>query len=212
MQLFPFFQDISGKRFVIIGSGNVAHEKAERLRQFTDNIEIVPFVKTEEDQTAGHTFQSAPPAENVSDVLSRADYCICAANDRELNRIIAERCADLGIRVNVADDPELCTFIFPALVQKGDLVIGISTQGTSPSFAGSLRRKIEAELPDNIEEILDRMGRLRSILPDIVPDQNNRKTIYGIVLSTLINCRQPMTDAEFEKIVSDILRQEQYER
>ena len=91
-------------------------------------------------------------------------------------------------------------------------MIGISTQGTSPSFAGSLRRKIEAELPDNIEEILDRMGRLRSILPDIVPDQNNRKTIYGIVLSTLINCRQPMTDAEFEKIVSDILRQEQYER
>ena len=212
MQLFPFFQDISGKRFVIIGNGNVAHEKAERLRQFTDNIEIVPFVKTEEDQTAGHIFQSAPPAENVSDVLSRADYCICAANDRELNRIIAERCADLGIRVNVADDPELCTFIFPALVKKGDLVIGISTQGTSPSFAGSLRRKIEAELPDNIEEILDRMGRLRSILPDIVPDQNNRKTIYGIVLSTLINCRQPMTDAEFEKIVSDILRQEQYER
>ena len=212
MQLFPFFQDISGKRFVIIGNGNVAHEKAERLRQFTDNIEIVPFVKTEEDQTAGHIFQSAPPAENVSDVLSRADYCICAANDRELNRIIAERCADLGIRVNVADDPELCTFIFPALVKKGDLVIGISTQGTSPSFAGSLRRKIEAELPDNIEEILDRMGRLRSILPDIVPDQNNRKTIYGIVLSTLINCGQPMTDAEFEKIVSDILRQEQYER
>ena len=212
MQLFPFFQDISGKRFVIIGNGNVAHEKAERLRQFTDNIEIVPFVKTEEDQTAGHNFQSAPPAENVSDVLSRADYCICAANDRELNRIIAERCADLGIRVNVADDPELCTFIFPALVKKGDLVIGISTQGTSPSFAGSLRRKIEAELPDNIEEILDRMGRLRSILPDIVPDQNNRKTIYGIVLSTLINCRQPMTDAEFEKIVSDILRQEQYKR
>ena len=72
MQLFPFFQDISGKRFVIIGNGNVAHEKAERLRQFTDNIEIVSFVKTEKDQNAGHTFQSAPPAESVSDVSAAA--------------------------------------------------------------------------------------------------------------------------------------------
>lgn len=212
MQLFPFFQDITDKKFVVIGSGRVASEKIERLKMFTDNIEIVSSVSAKpqpdspnpdhyQTQESGQGFRQKSAVE----ALSGADYCICATDDRDLNRCIAEECSKRGIFVNVVDDPELCTFVFPALVKKGDLVIGISTQGTSPAYAGDLRRQIEADLPDNIEEILDRMGNIRKWLPDNVPNQKDRKQVYRVVLAALLESDGEITDSEIDNIVKQCI-------
>lgn len=204
MQLFPFFQDITDKKFVVIGSGNVASEKIERLKMFTDNIEIVSGPKPGP--------QPDPQPDPIGKALTGADYCICATDDPNLNRRIANECINRGIPVNVADDPELCTFIFPALVKKGDLVIGISTQGTSPAYAGDLRRQIESCLPSDIDIILDRMGKMRERLPDMVPDQKDRKQIYRLVLAALLESEGKITDSEINRIVKTYISENNHIR
>ncbi len=161
MTYFPFFTDIEGKTFLIVGGGKVAAEKVSRLRAFTNRIVVIS-----ENFTA--------PAESFADAelikkrfedadTGRADYCISATDDRALNRHISELCKEKGIPVNVVDDKELCTFIFPALVKRGDLVVGVTTSGKSPAYASRLRKDIEKILPDDIDEILRQMGELREM-------------------------------------------------
>ena len=76
------------------------------------------------------------------------------------------------------DDPEQCSFIFPALIKKGDLTVGISTSGSSPACAAYLRGQIEEVIPDHIDEVLEHMSELRRTLPEEEPDAARRKEIY----------------------------------
>ena len=180
MTYFPFFMDVEDKRFLIIGGGAVAKEKVSRLRQFTDNISVIaPKTDIGEVCVKRKHFEESD--------LEEADICICAAGDRELDLRVAKLCKERGIPVNVADAAELCTFIFPALVKRGDLVIGITTSGTSPAYASLLRSQIEEGLPADIEKFLDLMGEIRDLVPCLVSDPKERKEIYKRILSDLLS-------------------------
>ncbi|MGN0522592.1 MAG: bifunctional precorrin-2 dehydrogenase/sirohydrochlorin ferrochelatase [Eubacterium sp.] len=163
MTLFPFFEDIDGKAFLVIGGGKVAKGKVERLKQFTQNI-IVVAEKTQisDVKVLNKKFEEAD--------LDLGDYVICATDDRELNKRISLLCQRKSIPVNIVDNPELCTFIFPSLIKKGDLTIGISTGGKSPLTAQYIRKEIECLLPEDIDKIIDEMGELRETLKKEIPD------------------------------------------
>ena len=179
MICFPFFEKIDEQNFLIIGGGEVAAEKVSRLRSFTDRITVIAGESTITGVRVEHRrFEERD--------LDNADYCICATDERAENARIAGLCHDRGIPVNVADDPELCTFIFPALIKRGDLVVGISTSGSSPAYAARLRGQIEQIIPDHIEQVLGQMSALRGRLPGEVTGGSRRKEIYGRVLEMLL--------------------------
>ena len=209
MTLFPFFQDIEGKRFLIVGGGRTAARKLRVLRQFTDRITVVaerlsPDIAAEavkEEAVKSKAAEAEPakaeptkaepaivePAEPAGMVvyerpfrpsdLDRADCVVAATSDRALNREIARLCGLSGKPVDVVDSPELCTFVFPAVIRRGPLVAAVSTSGKSPAYAAHLRAQIEALLPENIEEILDSLEDCRRQLPERVPDQRERSRI-----------------------------------
>lgn len=179
MTLFPFFEDIEGKDILIVGGGRIALEKYEKLKMFTNRISIV----AKESVLTGD-FVHIKSFEDSD--LEGADICIVATSDRELNKHIAMICKEKNISVNVVDDRELCSFIFPSLVKKGDLCIGISTAGASPLYSKYLREDIEKRIPDNIEDILDRMNHFRQIVPDYVEEQRTRKKVYKEILASLL--------------------------
>ena len=171
MSYFPFFENIDDKNFLVVGGGKIAAEKVARLRAFTDCITVV----------AGETAitDAAVIRRNFEETdLDTADYCICATDDPAENARIAALCRARGIPVNVVDDPEQCSFIFPALIKKGDLTVGISTSGSSPACAAYLRGQIEEVIPDHIDEVLEHMSELRRTLPEEEPDAARRKEIY----------------------------------
>ena len=194
MNLFPFFENIEGRSFLIIGGGRTAKQKLSVLRRFTDRITVVAEeTDLADDAGAGQDFpddagSSANHADNACaapklrvlrkrfapEDLELGDYIVAATGDRELNREISRLAKKSGKPVNVVDDAELCTFFFPALVRRGGLVVAVSTSGKSPAYAGHLRREIEERLPENIEEILDTLERCRSWLPEILPEQKDR--------------------------------------
>lgn len=177
MTLFPFFENIENKIFLVVGGGKVAKGKINRLKQFTDNI-IVIANESDIDDYIQKDFEESD--------LDLADYVIGASNDRELNKRISLLCQERGIPVNVVDDPALCTFIFPSLIKRGDLTVGICTGGKSPAVSKYIRKEIENILPENIESIIDEMGALRERLKAEVPNQQERSKILKSKLIELM--------------------------
>jgi siroheme synthase-like protein len=81
--------------------------------------------------------------------LRGAVLVIAATDDAELNRCIARDASAAGIPVNTADDAESCSFFFPALVRRGELVAGLSTSGSCPGLAARLRKELEQAWPED---------------------------------------------------------------
>lgn len=196
MTLFPFFEDIDGKRFVVIGGGKVAKGKVRRLLPFTDNITVI---------SENTDIDFVPVIRRnftESDILS-GDYIIAATDSEETNGHIFALCQQYHKPVNTVDDPEKCTFIFPSLIKRGELVIGISTTGKSPAFSKHLRQQIEAGLDGDIEKVLDKMGLLRLKLKTLVPDQKTRSEILKRALDCYLENAD--NDLKVENMISEYL-------
>ena len=198
MTLFPFFGPIDGRTFLLMGGGNVAARKLKALLPFTDRVLIVAedsdaveAVCREMEKTPG-----TDPDGSVWPVLLRrafrdtdlepADYVIGATDDRELNRHISELCRQKKIPVNIVDDAELCTFIFPSLVKRGDLVAGITTGGKTPGFGQYVRKTLEEALPDNTEAIIDELYTYKLQLKETVPEHTERARLLREHLAELL--------------------------
>lgn len=199
MTLFPFFEPIDGKTILLVGGGRIAAGKLEKLLPFTDRILLVaaePAAVTAFLAAKGISPGNDPggtlwpvllqrPFEDGD--LQRADYVIGATNDRTLNRHISDLCRAARIPVNIVDDPELCTFIFPSLVRRGDLVAGITTAGKSPAFGQYVRKTLEKNLPDNTEAIIEELYALKLQLKKDVPEQKERARLLRQRLSELLS-------------------------
>lgn len=102
-------------------------------------------------------------------------FIICATNKKGVNQRIACWCRENGIPVNVVDQKELCTFLFPAVVKKGDVSVGITTSGVSPVASSYLRECIEEIVDDNFLEFLEEIGEYRTWLKDNVEREEERR-------------------------------------
>ena len=179
MTLFPFFEDIDNKTFLVIGGGKVAKGKINRLKQFTNKIIVIaPETDITECKVIKKEFEESD--------LALADYVIGASDDGELNKKISFLCQARGISVNIVDDSSLCTFIFPSLIKRGDLTVGITTNGKSPALSQYLRQEIEKLIPDDIESIIDEISALREQLKNDVPNQKDRAEILKNKLAELM--------------------------
>lgn len=195
MTIYPLFENIDGKTFLIIGGGNVAAGKVRRLLQFTNRIVVVAR------QTQIKGVQVLRKDYEPAD-LTLGDYVVVATSNRELNKEIADECRRQRIPVNVVDDPALCSFIFPSVIKRGDLTIGISTGGTSPAYAQQLRGEIEEVLPADIAPILERMGRLRRTVPSRIADTHQRADCYRRILALLLTDSHA-DEAEIDRIIQE---------
>jgi siroheme synthase-like protein len=202
MELFPFFQDISDKTFLVIGAGKVAQEKVHRLLLFQTHI--VVLAKEVPEEFEAFFRESGIPVQQEAyrrEVLSLGDYIIAATNDQSLNQQIAEDAGEQRKPINVVDNAELCTFIFPAVVKNGDLAVGITTNGKSPAASSYVRKTLEEMLPEHMGDIIRRMGEMRNRISEEIGSQQMRKAFYQQVLALLIETDNQATEAEIEEIL-----------
>ncbi len=125
----------------------VSNEVTQQLFELADNGSIV---------LKKRPFQ-------ISD-LDKMFLVIGATDNPELNRQIHTAAERLGMLCNIADRPEVCNFILPAIVNRGDLIIAISTSGKSPAFAKKMRKDLEKQFGTEYAEFLKLMGRIRNKL------------------------------------------------
>ncbi len=160
---FPFFVRLDGAAGLLVGGGRVALRKAEKLLPYGPRLTVVApefcpeLIRLAED--AG--LELLPRAFSETDLDASPAFVIAAAGDEAMDRRIAALCRQRGILVNAADTPEACGFLFPALVQRGRLSVGISTGGASPTAAVWLKEQIERLLPPDFAGALDRLAGRR---------------------------------------------------
>jgi precorrin-2 dehydrogenase/sirohydrochlorin ferrochelatase len=101
---------------------------------------------------------------------------MAATDDRTLNARVSRDAGDRGLWVNVADQPDLCTFILPASIRRGDLCVAVSTGGASPALAARLRRELEADFGPHWAPLLKLFRSIRRRLLELgrAPDDNKR--------------------------------------
>lgn len=182
MSYFPIYMNIKNEdKVLLIGGGKVALQKLKVLIDNQINIHLVAeqvdlsiyeyLCGYENSETAVEMELAEYREELLSDDYS---FVIAATNDRELNSRIAAASKERNIPVNVVDDPELSTFIFPSIIKRGDLVIGISSSGKAPAVTQYYKERFSQQLPDNIEEILESVGEYREQIKNDVRDHKKR--------------------------------------
>lgn len=196
MPLFPFFINIEGKQGLIIGGGKHALEKIQRLKPFQPRLRVFSqtyLPEIEADEELELPYRAFVP----SDLDKLPDFVIAAGEDAEENHKIAELCREKRILVNVVDDQEYCDFVFPSLITHGNLTVGICTNGASPAAGVLLKRKIEAQIPERMEEILDFLQEKRVVIAKTLTDKKKRFTVYYELAEICMSENRPLTEEEF---------------
>ncbi|NCI49654.1 TSUP family transporter [Sediminibacterium roseum] len=167
-QLFPVFLKLEQLSLLIVGGGNVAHEKLQAVLKNSPSATI-KIVSPEIDERIAALALQYPGIRidvkpyDASD-LQGAGLVIVAVNDVALSAVIREEANRVGLLVNVADKPALCDFYLGSIVQKGNLKIAISTNGKSPTVAKRLKEVLNEMIPSEMDEVLNDMQQIRQRL------------------------------------------------
>lgn len=166
--LFPVFFRLDQLQTLIVGGGNVGLEKMEALLKNDPNARvkvIAPEVLPELEQLATHTSCIEIIRRKVKKGdLRGVDLLILATDNYPLHVKLKKWARKRHLMTNVADTPDLCDFYLGATVKKGDLKIGISTNGKSPTFAKRFREVLEDTLPESTPELLNQLKVIRDRL------------------------------------------------
>jgi precorrin-2 dehydrogenase/sirohydrochlorin ferrochelatase len=166
MALFPLFINLENKKVLIVGGGEVALRKIEKLLPFKPDMKVISkeFLKETENLLKREKIPFEK-REFLFEDLEGIDIVIVAVDDLKLQEEIFKFTRDKNILVNAVDSPDYCDFIFPSYVKRGEIVIGITTSGKAPGLSAKIRQLIEKSLPENIEEILKEVSSIRASLP-----------------------------------------------
>lgn len=163
MAYYPIFLNLTGRRIVVIGGGNVAEGKVQGLLNAdADDLTVIspdltPAL-TELHASSRFTWKQAEYADGD---VEGFDLCFVATDDGAVNAAVAGEARRRRILVNAADDPPFCDFILPSVVRRGKIVIAASTSGSSPAMARRLREDLSAFLTPDYEALADLLAEVR---------------------------------------------------
>lgn len=205
MAYFPLFIELERQQILIVGGGRMALDKVRKLLPYGPVItvvapEICPELAARPDLTL---IRRAFDAQDISESYT---LVIAATDDNAVNREAAALCRARHIPVNVVDTQEECSFIFPSLVHRGPLSIGISTGGASPAAAVRIKNEIDRALPDATEDILLWLRSLRSRMRERTQTEAQRKSLYQTLLTEALRLERPLTAEETELLLSGALK------
>ena len=164
MKHLPLFFDLSGRKVVVVGEGPAADRRAELAGSAGAKIQRI-----------------ASSAVEASDFRGAAAAFI-ATGDADRDAAAQRLARSAGVPVNVADRPSLCDFILPAIVDRDEVVVAISTGGASPTLATVLRGRIEAALPERIGAVARLAATFRAQVNALIGEPNRRRA-SGVVWS-----------------------------
>jgi precorrin-2 dehydrogenase/sirohydrochlorin ferrochelatase len=171
---YPVFLGLEGRRALVVGGGKVALRKAETLARAGAEVRVVaPELVAELRQDGRFECIGEPyAARHIKGMF----LAVAATDDEAVNARVAADALAAGVLVNVVDRPALCDFIVPSVVDRGRLLIAISTGGAAPSLARKTRERMEKEFGPEYALLLDALAevRLRYKAGDL-PEATRRK-------------------------------------
>lgn len=167
-ELFPIFLKLENLNTLIVGGGNVALEKLNAILKSSPNANIDVVATDISNEILALSFDNPRIKTHMMPYhvgdLEGKQVVILATDNYELHKTIKEETTRRGILTNVADTPELCDFYLGSIVTKGDLKIGISTNGMSPTLAKRIRQYLEEALPDETQSLIANLNNFRKTI------------------------------------------------
>ncbi|MGN0292314.1 MAG: bifunctional precorrin-2 dehydrogenase/sirohydrochlorin ferrochelatase [Lachnospiraceae bacterium] len=164
MAYFPLFISLDHLPCLVVGGGKVALRKVKTLLEYGAKVTVTaPELDAELEKIPGIIIRKRKFTESDLDGM---ELVFAATTDEECNKKVSKLCKEKRILINVADVPEECDFYFPALVRRGDVVVGVSTGGKSPAAAKKIKEKIDTCLPDSLSDFIEETGELRAAVLD----------------------------------------------
>ncbi|MGA2333267.1 MAG: bifunctional precorrin-2 dehydrogenase/sirohydrochlorin ferrochelatase [Syntrophales bacterium] len=206
MRYYPLFLDITDRRCVVIGGGDVAERKVARLLDFGASVVVVGKTLTpglEAMKKAGRI--SHIDVDYDQALIDDAFLVIGATDQDDINAEISRDGKEKGILVNIVDDPDKCDFVLPSLIRQGDLLIAISTGGKSPALAKKLREDMEHLFGTEYQTLLEVMGQLREKL--VVKGRSsdeNRRVFEAVVHSDILKHIKDKSWDKVRRIIYDV--------
>ena len=198
MQYLPICLKLRDAPVVLIGGGTVATRKARLLLRAGASLTVVsPDIEPELEALLVEHGGSWQQARYVETDLHGRRLVVAATPDPEVNRRVHEDASALSLPVNVVDSPELCTVIFPSIIDRDPVLIAVSSSGQSPVLARLLRRKIEALVPGAYGRLARFAGRLRQPVKDAIPDEGPRRLFWEHIMEGTV-AEQVLADREAE--------------
>lgn len=206
MRYYPVYLDLKGWDVTVIGGGKVAERKVRTLILSEARVTVIS-----PDLTAG--LKKLVEAGKVRYIkrryrkgdLDHAMMILVATDDRSANEEIASSIKGANALINIADIPDKSSFILPSIIERGDLLISISTSGKSPAFAKQIRRELEKTFGREYKLFTDILGHVRKRLLEDIPSEKRRRSIFQrLVKSDILKLLKNGKRFEAELLIKDI--------
>ena len=187
MDLLPIFLNIKSKKCVVVGGGEVAFRKATLLLRAGADLNIVAPVLSDElhklclDRDCTITIREFEEAD-----INNAILVVAATEDLKINERVSVIASKLNIPVNVVDQPHLCSFIMPSIVDRSPIVVAISSGGSSPILTRKLKELNESMIPGRIDKLAELLGSFRGRVKNEIDDFSGRIRFWENVLDSEI--------------------------
>ena len=178
MRYYPIYLDLKGRDVLVVGGGAVAEGKALQLVEAGARVTVVSPQLTEALRAAADRGEITHLGGSFAEGdLNGVFLVIGATDDRKVNEKVARAARERGTLCNVVDQPDLCNFITPALVTRGELQISVSTGGGSPTLTQRVKREIAALVGEEYGVLLELAAEMRAEAKDRIADFGRRKDV-----------------------------------
>jgi precorrin-2 dehydrogenase / sirohydrochlorin ferrochelatase len=186
MQYYPIFLDLRGRLCLVVGSGSIGTRKTEGLLAAGAIVTIIsPQTNKKVTRWATEKKVSYLQRPYCEGDLKGYFIAFAATGVAEIDVLMACEASREGVLLNVVDRPILCNFISPALLQRGDLAIAVSTGGKCPGLAKRLRQKLERTITPEYSIVLDAVAAARhAVLSDLSLSETDKRRRIDEILDS----------------------------
>lgn len=178
MQSLPLFFNVKNKTVLVVGGGDVALRKVQSLLQAGAQVTVVsPEFHSSLEEIADANLNRVVREYHSSDVEQK-QLVIAATDHLTLNKRVKDDCDAANIWVNVVDQPDLCGFTFPSIIDRSPLVIAISTNGKAPVLGRLLKEKLEKIIPRWTGQFAKLAGEFRAQAKQQINDFKSRRHFW----------------------------------
>jgi len=198
MEFLPVFLDVKEKQCLLVGGGEVALRKARLLLRAGASLKVVAESIGDE---LTQLLESGPHSSRKGQFdeadLNGVVLVVAATDNDEVNRQVSEQAKSLNIPVNVVDQPALCTMIFPAVVDRSPVVVGISSSGSSPVLARKIKEQLEVQLPGAMGQLANLLSQYRQTAKEQIKSFDTRVRFWETVLDS--DCPELVYSGQLER-------------
>ena len=216
MDFLPIFFNVKGRLCLVVGGGEVGTRKAGVLLEAGARVRVVApeIAGSLSAQTGVESIKARFEAQH----LDGATLVIAATNDRSVNIEVSRLARERSIPVNVVDDPELCSFIMPAIMDRSPLMVAFSSGGASPVLTRMMRGKLESIIPQNFSRLAAFAERFREQVKQRVTNPAKRRIFWenaldGVVAEKVLTGDEATAESMLQQMLADednIVRGEVY--